>query len=660
VEFTVNLCPLALALASPSAVACGKCGFGSMLRGLGGQFATKGGLPGASRYYRAAAQEDWEGDAGVSQGNIWRRRALVELRPRSAMPGRLRLPVGVPQLMVKFYLDMPNNLWEKNSAQHQEILNGYLSIYQAILNTNNYIVASSYRSRVNDGYSAGSEDGISYVYHARAPGKNSYCIRPGPIKGLWYMDADGYSGWSSIARDPGIRSRAGNCDLVESTRLIDQYRSRFSEHNESKYTQADVTVKVGETESRSFVFFPLQVNDDEVLNLSPFTQADVVRRLVELGEAHKVKVIFKRHPLCKSRLIESILAWAAGHSHVQISNASVHQLIQAACSVVVLNSGVGLEALIHGAAVYGLAASEYRHLTRPVDDLRDLEAAFLGMQSPQSQEVKRGIGYLLSEFFVDISDQDRLRSIVRRHCGEFLAQMSGDSHDSSGDEATRLGRTTTLLLAMEKQISEVADVLLSSREIASNTIDEDRTASLLSRVARLGISRKRILKNNFPNILRKYILLCSKAKDYAEALKWAKTLAEYTDSSDDLMFLAKIYFATGQEKKGFDCARAAAFHKNATGAALIYYARRIIGKSPQLTETAVKSAERAHVLLPDDPMPIWLIARAYHIKGDPQTALRLIGDALRRHPEHEKLLASEKAIRESITRKQASDSPRPA
>ncbi|WP_442577936.1 capsular polysaccharide export protein, LipB/KpsS family [Mesorhizobium sp. ASY16-5R] len=554
--------------------------------------------------------------------------------------------------MVEFYLDIPSHLWNKDSALHQEILNGYMSITEAILHTNNCFAVSPHRSRINDGYSAGSEGGISYVYHARAPGKNSYCIRPGPIRGLWYLDKDGYSGWSSIARDSEVRSRAGNYGILESTQLIDHYRTRFLERNESKYVQQDAVLKIEEAEGAEFIFFPLQVNDDEVLNLSSFTQVDIMRRLVDLSEAHKLKVVFKRHPHCRSKLIESALTWAAGHSHIQISDASVHQLIPAARSVVVLNSGVGLEALIHGAAVYSLAASEYRHLTRPVDDLRDLEDAFLAARSSQSQEVTRGIGYLLSEFFVNISDQDRLRSIVRQHCREFQAQIAIGSHGASPDEATRLRNATTLLLAIEKQISEVADVLLSSKEFLHKTVDQEQAELLLSRVARLGISRKRILKTNYPEIIRKYITLCHKAKDHEEALNWARALATHTGESDDLMLLAKMHFVMELNKEGFDYARAAAFHQNATSEALTYYSRRIIGKSPQLTETALECAERAHTLDPDDPMPMWLMARAHHIKGDAHTALRLVMEALGRHPEHDKLLAIEKKIRESIARKQ--------
>ncbi|MEQ1954026.1 hypothetical protein ABMA59_21695 [Mesorhizobium sp. CN2-181] len=554
--------------------------------------------------------------------------------------------------MVKFYLDIPSHLWNKESAMHQEISSGYSSISEAIIHTDNYFIVSPYRSRVNDGYSTGSEDGISYVYHAREPGNNSYCVRPGPIKGLWYLDKDGYSGWSSIARDPAIRDRAGSCGIVESTRLVDHYRARFLGSNESKYVQKAPEVEIEETDGSGFVFFPLQVNDDEVLNLSSFTQVDVIRRLVDLSEAQMAKVVFKRHPHCKSKLIERALTWAAEHAHVRVSDASVHQLIPAARAVVVLNSGVGLEALIHGAAVYGLAASEYRHLTKRVDDLRDLEDAFVGAKSPQSQEVTRGIGYLLSEFFVDISDQDRLRSIVRRHCGEFLAQTANGSHDAVSDEVTRLSKTTTLLLAMEKQISEVADVLLASKEISSSSVDRDLTELLLSRVARLGISRQRILKTDFPEILRKYVMLCHRAKDHQEALSWAKTLATHTGDSDDLMLLAKLHFVMGLDKEAFDYARAAAFHKDATSEALTYYSRRIIGKSPELTDTALKCAERAHALVPDDPMPMWLIARAHHIKGESHAALLLVTEALRKHPEHDKLLATEKAIRERRARKQ--------
>lgn len=108
-----------------------------------------------------------------------------------------------------------------------------------------------------------------------------------------------------------------------------------------------------------YIFFPLQVsNDSQILLNSAYNNQDVIRELIHKYK-HK-KVLLKVHPAEPSKIfIHEILTLVREYPNMKLVGNNTKELIQNAQRVVVINSTVGLEALllqkdveIYGRAIY--------------------------------------------------------------------------------------------------------------------------------------------------------------------------------------------------------------------------------------------------------------------------------------------------------------------
>ena len=96
-----------------------------------------------------------------------------------------------------------------------------------------------------------------------------------------------------------------------------------------------------------FYFFPLQLIDDSVQKLARFKMLDAAATAVKLAYETKQRLVFKRHPLCKSNEVENFLLNACDGEQIILLKSSVHDLIAGSIGVITVNSGVGFEALLH-------------------------------------------------------------------------------------------------------------------------------------------------------------------------------------------------------------------------------------------------------------------------------------------------------------------------
>jgi len=561
---------------------------------------------------------------------------------------RVRHPAAIytETLKVKFYLDVPRHFWDPSSPIHGEISRGYDIIFRSISALGYKFTITPYRSRVNDAYNDGISDGIAYCFHAKSPGRNSYCVKPGPINGRWYIDPAGYSGWSSIALDESIREAGKRFDADRADEMIKSIRSGFIELNSSKYIQKDLSSTSEIDDIRDFIFYPLQVNNDEVMKHSNFRQSEVLRRLRTLAEQHQVHVVVKRHPLCRSRLIEKTLEEVQQSDFLRTANDSVHALIPRSRAVLVMNSGVGLEALVHGATVYSLAVSEYAHLTHRLGRLDDLPMVFSREPPARPASWKRQLGFLLDEFFVDMNDVNAVTARLEHHVAAFRKDHAAATPAAAmADQYEHIGSISSTLLAMEKQSSEMAEILLGSLHTLTDEQDRDRVTVLLARLARANVSRSAILEAGHPEIWRRYVGLSRKAEDLDEAEPWARRLAAHSRSSPDTLILAKILLKKGKRDEGMRAAMTAAMHPTPTTEALLYYGRKAIGRSPQLNYVALQCAARALALSPNDPVAMWLHVRSCAAVGKKDAALTALRGALEAHPTDERLMSLGKSLR---------------
>jgi len=191
-------------------------------------------------------------------------------------------------------------------------------------------------------------------------------------RGLFGLDPHGYSGYSRLAREPSLLRSAETLPPDAALEYAHRLREQVVADNESKFIQPALG---GSPPAAGYVLLPLQVPGDTVLRLARGEPLDFYRRVVtETGRLGR-RCVVKRHPKCTTPAVTEFLAAAAARPHVEIREDSVNQLLPGAERVVVVNSGVGMEALIHGRPTLTFGDCEYAPFTRRIRDLDDVPAA---------------------------------------------------------------------------------------------------------------------------------------------------------------------------------------------------------------------------------------------------------------------------------------------
>lgn len=200
----------------------------------------------------------------------------------------------------------------------------------------------------------------AFSYHTTGARPGWWHIKDAPLSGYFSIDSAGYSGWASIARMTALpeSARLAPAERVEKT--WQALRHRFVTGKVSKYQQRQEEFVAPEV---PYVFLPLQTVGDVVARLARIPTLELARKLIDLAPRHGLAVVIKRHPKCIDEEVEAFLAEHAGRDGVHFTTASIHDVIARAAVVATVNSGVGLEALLHekpvvvsGEAEYNLAA----------------------------------------------------------------------------------------------------------------------------------------------------------------------------------------------------------------------------------------------------------------------------------------------------------------
>jgi len=186
--------------------------------------------------------------------------------------------------------------------------------------------------------------------------KNWLHVQEATLAGCCSMDHQGFAGYSSLAS--GLVDIAGFCKDKSEAELEENYRTIYEKYvtgNISKYSQNRQKEKI----LGRYVFIALQVSTDIVANLAWISGEDLLRAVAEHYCNTDIKVVVKRHPYCKSIAIETTLEELSKKGSIQIATGSVHDLIGDAEIVYTVNSGVGLEALVHMKPLVVTGNSDY-------------------------------------------------------------------------------------------------------------------------------------------------------------------------------------------------------------------------------------------------------------------------------------------------------------
>ena len=252
-----------------------------------------------------------------------------------------------------------------------------------------------------------------FSHHTRGGGDKHFHIKTSAIKGFVSFDKDGFAGWSSFAEENSqYRLRM---DRISETLSEQTWESVFNDivvNNYSKYSQPD-PVESGYT--FEYIFLPLQIAADLVASLSYITGHDLASFLADKFRGSGYKVVIKRHPLCTCNETKELLEKLGKEDHVIISSNNIHELIKNASLIATVNSGVGMEAILHLKNVVITGKADYFYgatLVRTIEDL-DKYLESYDWEEKNDVQLKKFIHFYFNDFLIDTGSRGQVSARMR-------------------------------------------------------------------------------------------------------------------------------------------------------------------------------------------------------------------------------------------------------
>jgi hypothetical protein len=218
------------------------------------------------------------------------------------------------------------------------------------------------------------------------------------------FDTQGFSGWHSLCQRD-IEKELVQINATKAEKFHKEIFKKYVKKNLSKYAQEALAFDF----PKKFLFFPLQLSHDIVASLADFPQEEVLVALSNTLKNSTTKLLVKRHPLCIDAQLEKFLKEMQEKTAIVLYQGSVHDAISRCDAVVVANSGVGFEALMHLKPIYTFATSEYMICTQKIQNLDPL--SILEPYKVDTTRIKKFLYYYLKRACLKQSKQIRKKII---------------------------------------------------------------------------------------------------------------------------------------------------------------------------------------------------------------------------------------------------------
>ncbi len=195
---------------------------------------------------------------------------------------------------------------------------------------------------------------------------------------LFTVDKEGWGGGASFSKE-------GYEVQPDEGRTFEMFKER-AEKGKSKFKQAD-----GEffNNAGDFIFLPLQLPHDETIKwhsrLSVMKWAEAV---VKWCNRNNMTVVVKNHPVSPDSLRDVQEVVTAYDNVVWIEHeVNIHSIMKQASAVYTINSGTGLEAMLHDVPVVRFGLAEYNYAVIE-GDVMDLDRTWQKVKNLPEQTMK--------------------------------------------------------------------------------------------------------------------------------------------------------------------------------------------------------------------------------------------------------------------------------
>ncbi len=192
-------------------------------------------------------------------------------------------------------------------------------------------------------------------------------VSPSYVWGFWYLDEVGININSTMRMR---HFRPDGVDWGHAEWFYNGVANHMIAENMSRFEQPErVTSPLNPAQSVVFC----QDIDDRWPREHFLTTEEMIRNAGRAAQGGTVYV--KPHPYQRAETLEKIEEQANGDPNIILTDASVHDLIDASDVVITQNSAAGFEALLHKKKVITCARSDYHHATataRSEQELREM------------------------------------------------------------------------------------------------------------------------------------------------------------------------------------------------------------------------------------------------------------------------------------------------
>ncbi|NJM37443.1 MAG: hypothetical protein HC845_06020 [Akkermansiaceae bacterium] len=235
---------------------------------------------------------------------------------------------------------------------------------------------------------------VSYHTQGQKNSKHLH-IQEAPLAGRCSFDDAGFAGFSSIATN---HSAIEAFTAKVSAELLEQNQKELYQqyvvNNVSKYKQSSETAPITEP----YVFVALQISTDVVSRLAWISGIEMLQIVAEYYRSSGTRVVVKRHPYCGSMSMQKCLDELEENGSIIRASGSIHQLISSAKLVLTVNSGVGLEALIHNKPVIVSGRCDYSYATQTVKTRTELFEALTNTGDSDPLKRQQLLYYYVHQF----------------------------------------------------------------------------------------------------------------------------------------------------------------------------------------------------------------------------------------------------------------------
>lgn len=230
------------------------------------------------------------------------------------------------------------------------------------------------------------------------------------------FDETGYSGWSSLAKNPEIVfSKKITKSMAE--RNFKKLQNHYIAKNISKYEQTHSNFIFPE----KFIFFPLQTLNDTVMLQSNFDPFTLINHIIEMLYKKGIPLVIKRHPFCDNQLLEKILLDYEKQKKVILFNGSIHDALSKASTIYVINSGVGFEALMHLKPVVSFGKSDYMSVTQHITHLEEIDKnPWYILDDEKRDKIKLFLHYFIHEKCINLTNKKDIRNKITSFVVNYL------------------------------------------------------------------------------------------------------------------------------------------------------------------------------------------------------------------------------------------------